>query len=96
MTNTVQKQEQAHTPGPWSVGKCGGNIYAADGKTIVCYVYENTELRGAEAEANARLIAAAPELLVALKALVKAVEAPDEDSIMELRAAHVAIAGATS
>jgi hypothetical protein len=48
-----------HTPGPWRVGK-DGNIH----ETFLL-----AELRGiyTEKEANARLIAAAPELLAALR-----------------------------
>ena len=48
----------------------------------------------AVAHANARLIAAAPDLLEALRALVEAVEDNDQDSLRELIAAHAAIAKA--
>ena len=56
-----------HTPGPWAkqitAGDHGYNIYdEGDGPTIA-HVY------GGENEANARLIAAAPQLLEALEAL---------------------------
>ena len=56
-----------HTPGPWI--NCPSTARgAAPGKVHVCYL---TEDRGYEllpqTEANARLIAAAPELLEALR-----------------------------
>lgn len=47
-----------------------------------------------EQAANARLIAAAPDLLEALRELVEAVEDNDRDSLRELIAAHAAIAKA--
>lgn len=56
--------ESKHTPGPWEVyhnGKCVG---AEDGHILTTEVEGN----GAEeAKANARLIAAAPDLLEALR-----------------------------
>ena len=75
----------AHTPGPWFIGmRSGANsnvIYAHDGKdqfydTSVCSVYGlflNTDIenqKDGEGLANARLIAAAPDLLAALKNFV--------------------------
>jgi hypothetical protein len=47
-----------HTPGPWHVYE--GCVYDAD----------NAELSHCPGEADARLIAAAPDLLAALKALL--------------------------
>ena len=56
-----------HTPGPWGVGT--GWIYAGDLKKgrLVCAEIPISE----QGDANARLIAAAPELLEALKALTE-------------------------
>ncbi len=61
-----------HTPGPWKVAK-GMAIETADGKVAVgsagpraCGPYFVTEC-----EANAALIAAAPELLQALKNIIQ-------------------------
>ena len=57
----------AHTPGPWVYDfDPDGNrhvVYSDDGKV--------TELRFKDAEANARLIAAAPDLLEACQRMVK-------------------------
>lgn len=65
-----------HTPGPWNVGHEDENTgeieVISDGRPYVCLV-----LPGAIDEvtpANARLIAAAPELLEALQRLVDAVD----------------------
>lgn len=61
-----------HTPGPW---KTNGDPYVStgDGKHSIAF----TDCRGisdAEAKANARLIAAAPDLLEALKDCRRALE----------------------
>jgi hypothetical protein len=60
-----------HTPGPWAVGdrwgeQNGDAVFVSSGGFPVCAI---TGYHGREtSEANARLIAAAPDLLVALKA----------------------------
>lgn len=51
------------TPGPWTFNDDDWSVEA--GHHIIC------EMHGDNAEANARLIAAAPELLEALKALAQ-------------------------
>ena len=64
----------AHTPGPWTVSSIGGGfeVEAADG-TIVAQALQTdpptNPFRHQVRKANSRLIAAAPELLEALKAL---------------------------
>jgi hypothetical protein len=61
-----------HTPGPWSVDTSHGITVDADTRRI-CRVPVTGYLNVAwlrEADANARLIAAAPELLRSLEALV--------------------------
>lgn len=67
-----------HTPGPWSVGEkrgvwVGPVVMADDGKRGVAFVV-------GESDANARLLAAAPDLLAALKAHIpwKTAGQPDE------------------
>ena len=61
----------AHTPGPWVQDKYG-NINDKSGGTIRV---EGLALSsGSEAKANARLIAAAPDLLEALKEYIAAGE----------------------
>ena len=72
-----------HTPGPYSVGQYGtlddtGNkveqlaIYGADGVKIAVVETWLGDQERAESEANAHLIAAAPELFEALLALGQA------------------------
>jgi hypothetical protein len=71
--------EVKHTPGPWSNTPLQDTIWANSGNTKVCTVadlpwkeHPITGRRSSDAEteqANARLIAAAPELLEACKML---------------------------
>lgn len=84
-----------HTPGPWHVGgpnKC--TIYDKHGQRLA-NSFEGvmaTQRTDSECEANARLCAAAPELLEALVALVEC-----EQTTPELwEAARAAIAKATA
>ena len=76
-----------HTPGPWRLTESGDAIVSADGGTLIVETgqayWKNLEAAAAGASsdiakrhlpqvrANARLIAAAPELLEALKACEK-------------------------
>lgn len=61
----------AHTPGPWHHDR--GNILTADGRCLAT-VFSGPCASLEEADANGRLIAAAPELLEALRTLLDAVE----------------------
>jgi len=71
---TQQKAEIKHTPGPWTIGRdClpGGPsfmaIHSSDrAATAICSMRVNVP----EVAANARLIAAAPDLLAALDYLL--------------------------
>lgn len=70
----TNKLEQAveHTPGPWHIGmKPGPMIYGTKGEQIADMKADL--LMDGEREANALLIAAAPELLEALKYLLEEV-----------------------
>lgn len=66
-----------HTPGPWTVGQtpagstyCWLSVIGADDQPV-CHLCRNVgdvnAIGGGESGANARLIAAAPELLAALR-----------------------------
>jgi hypothetical protein len=83
------KKETKHTPGPWTVGQKGDYgtynanvIYAgSEGICAVGQIPLHTKLEQISGEprwqtglANARLIAAAPDLLEACKHLVAAIE----------------------
>lgn len=81
-----------HTPGPWLVDAIG-NVWA-DRDTKICDMREQPKQAecyrkksDAEHEANARLIAAAPELLEALETLSTEEWRDDDDPV--LRAARV-------
>lgn len=74
--------EPAHTPGPWDYQEvktsCGRAFRIGAGEMLTsgvggCIIYDDYPAfpRSNEREANARLIAAAPELLKALKALFR-------------------------
>ena len=60
-----------HTPGPWHIGvrtfHAGRDVYGPKGEPVA--VADDAITATPEAEANARLIAAAPDLLAALEAL---------------------------
>ena len=64
-----------HTPGPWKLETEGHGhlVNGADGRTVV-YLHRSGVRNRAEIEANARLVAAAPELLEALHAARNALE----------------------
>ncbi len=70
---TIAENKATHTPGPWRKGEmCGGTIsIEADnpGATVGrIHVYYNGN--SSPSEANANLIAAAPDLLAACKAML--------------------------
>jgi len=61
------------TPGPWEIGDLDRNDQRqviADGRLICVGAHECLASQEASMEANARLIAAAPDLYVALKAVL--------------------------
>ena len=96
----------AHTPGPWEVGRGAGWIVTrphAVGRREAALAIGMTPayslisaptckwFKDGEAEANARLIAAAPDLLAALEALA---DVPDVQGWPETDQARAAIAKA--
>jgi hypothetical protein len=86
----------AHTPGPWSVSwDCNGLAHVGMGPN--CTVSRVMAPPAGDQEANARLIAAAPELLEALRHLLHNIEATGKriDLGFAPRAAREAIAKAT-
>ena len=84
-----------HTPGPWEMrGPCASGRYSVIHNGPLFYVGDAGE--PGDGEANARLAAAAPELLEALRELV-AYHGSDVDNGLDelLTAARTAIAKAT-
>jgi len=55
------------TPGPWTINEWSGDFQIGPGAELVCEVPKGHGSQRLEAEANARLIAAAPDLLEACK-----------------------------
>lgn len=101
--------EAKHTPGPWSVDLETGQIDAADGQATIGTIYgaddypclddddEGVQTYHGECRANARLIAAAPDLLVALEhILADPFTIISKRSVELARAAIAAANGATS
>jgi len=89
-------QAVPHTPGPWHVDR--NNVHAGQIATIHhclgnawvevwtdTWCFEGTVLDEARQEANARLIAAAPELLEALILMVRTHDEPAESSLQEMK-----------
>jgi hypothetical protein len=93
-----------HTPGPWVVGPIialenisitseNGESVIGTAKNLEIYAatYRNLRPLAAECEANARLIAAAPDLLAAcidaLEVEEKMAQCPDSELAARLRAA---------
>lgn len=76
-----------HTPGPWTAFKDMLGKWHVDHEDGHCII------QGEKAEANARLIAAAPELLAALQNLLDA-DMTSESAIKVVHNARIAIAKA--
>lgn len=78
--------EPSHTPGPWATNPVNAQVDAFDtgAPVAVCRLLWPTKKRSeAETEANARLIASAPEMLMALRELVASCEDQDLGNIPE-------------
>ncbi|MHB1407975.1 MAG: hypothetical protein ACYCXC_00025 [Acidovorax defluvii] len=95
-----------HTPGPWRVER--QNPSPTTGEWMIAagtkhgYLAEVRDCGSGDVQANARLIAAAPELLAALQAVLAEIDGPDRphstDSWLPSHLAHqvrVAVANAT-
>lgn len=61
-----------HTPGPWT-SYTGTNSIWAEGKRAVCIVTGARKHEDEERDANANLIAAAPDLLEALEHIMRCI-----------------------
>ena len=63
-----------HTPGPWSIAGRGYTIFGPDDAVVISSFDAETEEEEERYLANARLIAAAPDLLAALEEAVRSSE----------------------
>ncbi|MFU7875094.1 hypothetical protein ACSLV1_09250 [Pseudomonas aeruginosa] len=90
-----------HTPGPWCQDKWG-SLMTEGGQDVllrgITTISAGSDERIAEAEANTRLISAAPELLDALEACLARIteEVADSEFLDEVEQARAAIAKATA
>ena len=96
-----------HTPGPWVILKGWdgtveisasrpyriNNISA--GTPLICDVYQHPAFDGFSSQANANLIASAPELLEALELISRYIEPTAVDAASMQKVARAAIAKAT-
>ena len=74
-----------HTPGPWKA--IGDKIYSADQRQVA-HVYalvDPDDLNIMQSIPNARLMAAAPEMLDALKALIHAYSSHEFPALIDAR-----------
>jgi spermidine/putrescine-binding protein len=89
-----------YTPGPWVTGngkngtRAETSVYAEIGDIYVKIAWCDATLGYPHCVANARLIAAAPDLLEALKTLPQSLAATDDDLNRWLERAKAAIAKA--
>jgi hypothetical protein len=77
----------AHTPGPWKWSKAHNGltyIYDAKGR-VIARVFRPAGMSQGEQQANARLIAAAPELLNSLILMVRTHDEPAETLLQETK-----------
>ena len=73
-----------HTPGPWAVADVGEVVVCATGRTL-CDVYSSPTTGDEQADADAHLIAAAPDLLAALEAALACLNFFGSDQIEPFR-----------
>lgn len=85
-----------HTPGPWSVDEPHQVFASSVGEYVAITKVEDFEtIPKDQCEANARLIAAAPELLEALLQIIQDAKSPEVGAYLNLKLARAAIAKAT-
>lgn len=82
-THTTQtiKQTGQHTPGPWKLSEGDTALWGTSplrARVRLANIIRHAPMNGIDSEANARLIAAAPELLEALQGLLRVIDAEQE------------------
>jgi hypothetical protein len=80
-----------HTPGPWKVGTPGPNgcpTVGTKGGLMTAHIAHSLYIpdQSAEARCNARLIAAAPDLLHSLKGMLSIYPLPDNEITLAAKA----------
>lgn len=90
----MSTQTTTHTPGPWAIEEGDRETHIVGGEAILAYC-PDWPCAPQEQEANARLIAAAPELLEAAESLLDVVGVRiDDPRIAQFDALRAAIAKA--
>lgn len=69
-------QVQGHTPGPWTASEDNNGTYVLADNDVIAHCW------GIQERNNSRLIAAAPDLLEALKKILKAHETDNNGAVM--------------
>lgn len=64
---TTKRTSPAHTPGPWTCDEVETRVYDAPGRRAQPVAFVDIRPGEGERQANLRLIAAAPDLLMAVK-----------------------------
>jgi len=77
--------ESKHTPGPWHADPLGNGTRVFSWEGPDDYLIAELGDQGNETAANAALIAAAPDMYEALRALVSAFESREADPMWQLR-----------
>ena len=91
----MSREAMKHTPGPWNYDRSGYSLYVNSGRELVTALSMDGK-RLETSEANARLIAAAPDLLNALMDFVSYFGHDNDNGLDEmLTNARAAIAKAT-
>jgi len=88
--------EKQYTNGPWALNKyADGDMDITSNGVDICYIANNETSKLGDVESNARLIAAAPELLAALEHLTNEAEKRGGVPRSEIDNARAAIVKAT-
>lgn len=85
------------TPGPWQISDAfddGNGCVVENGTRMICECYEDGEPSTDEDRANARLIAAAPDLLAALEKIAEVCNGYGDEAGWACKHALIAIAKA--
>lgn len=90
-----KKIQSKHTPGPWKQEYEGGSISQSSNIHKII-VYDEGKFDNEEGQANARLIAAAPELLEACKTVLKGTEYMTQDDFNLIKSAIARAEGRAS
>jgi hypothetical protein len=76
-----------HTPGPWKANLADDGAFSIEGMGAVLCQRSDWAFRSVESRANGRLMAAAPELLCILQAIVTDCSSMSSDHADQARAA---------